>query len=95
MNLDLYTIEKNLIPKTVVVNGNKHKSWKYGYNEKYDVVVISKDGTLGEVYNIQGFKVGLPLAPNGLKTGANKWEIQDIPETLIKIRSIFEWKQKR
>jgi len=94
MNLDLYTIETNLIPKTVLVNGNKHKSWKYGYNEKYDVVIVSKDGTLGEVYNIQGLKVGLPLAPNGLKTGANKWEVQDIPETLIKIRSIFEWNKR-
>ena len=29
---------------------NKHKKWEYGYNEEYDIVVISKTGQIGEVY---------------------------------------------
>ena len=63
----LYYIEKDLIPKTVIVNTNKRKNWKYGYQEKYDMIVISQDGTLGEVYNIQGLRVGLPAVPKNLK----------------------------
>ena len=27
---------------------NKKKAWKYGYNKEHDVVVISKDGTIGD-----------------------------------------------
>ena len=42
---------------------NKHKGFEYGYNEDLDCVIISKDGTLGDIYNIQGLKVGLPQTP--------------------------------
>lgn len=42
---------------------NKTKSWKYGYDEKLDIVVISKNGTLGDVFEIQGIKIGLPCPP--------------------------------
>ena len=30
---------------------NSSKTWLYGYNEKYDLVVISKSGQIGR-YNI-------------------------------------------
>jgi len=43
---------------------NNLKSWSYGYNKEHDVVIISKDGTLGEVYEIEGLKIGLPEMPN-------------------------------
>ena len=43
---------------------NRNKKWEYGYNEEYDIVIISKDGTLGEIYEISGLKVGLPNAPD-------------------------------
>jgi hypothetical protein len=39
---------------------NKTKSWTYGYNETIDTVIISKDGTLGEIYCIEGINIGLP-----------------------------------
>jgi len=90
----LYHIEKDLIPKTVIVNTNKYKKWSYGYNTKYDMIVISKDGTLGEVYNIQGLKVGLPSAPSKLKKGDNKWMRKEYPDALKKIRTIFEWNKR-
>ena len=73
---------------------NKAKTWVYGYNEKYDIVVISKDGTLGEVYDIQGFRVGLPSQPKTINTKFNKWSSQDIPKELSNINTIFDW-QKR
>jgi len=38
-------------------------SWLYGYNEQYDVVVISKNGKIGEVVEISGLKIALPIAP--------------------------------
>ena len=33
-----------------------NKKWKYGYNKEHDVVVISKTGKIGEVYEIQNLK---------------------------------------
>tara|TARA_R110002049_G_scaffold108120_1_gene256145 strand:+ start:5559 stop:7814 length:2256 start_codon:yes stop_codon:yes gene_type:complete len=43
---------------------NRNKQWEYGYNEEYDIVIISKDGTLGEIYEMAGIKVGLPNSPD-------------------------------
>jgi hypothetical protein len=68
---------------------NKAKSWAYGYNEAIDTVIISRDGTLGEVYSICGINIGLPEKPkhediiNHNKTPRNqKWTRQDLPEGL-------------
>ncbi|WP_430611486.1 hypothetical protein [Flavobacterium sp. JP2137] len=68
---------------------NKNKSWEYGYNEVLDTVIISKDGTLGEVYCISGINIGLPQQPdkkeiiNYDKTTKNqKWEREEIPNGL-------------
>lgn len=65
---------------------NKAKSWKYGYDDSIDVVVISKDGTLGEIYNINGVNIGLPEQPekkeiiNWDKTSENqKWKREELP----------------
>ena len=43
---------------------NSLKKWRYGYNKQYDVVIISKDGTLGDVYEIMGLRIGFPEMPN-------------------------------
>ena len=59
----LYTILKKPIPSTVMASKNRAKTWEYGYHKKYDLVVISKNGTLGDVYEINGVKVGLPKMP--------------------------------
>ena len=37
---------------------NKYKKWEYGYNEEHDIVVISKTGEIGEIYEIQNLKIG-------------------------------------
>ena len=63
MECGLYNIIDPKIPKTVMVNKNKARSWKYGYDPTYDIVVISRDGTLGEVYEINSLKIGLPKTP--------------------------------
>ena len=41
-NLDLHKVIKLDATTSTITTKNKAKSWKYGYNEKYDVVIISK-----------------------------------------------------
>ena len=51
------------IKQNTISRLNKSRKWKYGYNKENDVVVISKTGQIGEVYNIQGLKIALPKVP--------------------------------
>ena len=44
---------------------NKKKAWKYGYNKEHDIVVISKTGQIGEIYEIQNFRIALPKEQMG------------------------------
>lgn len=80
---------REYVPKGVLSNKNRAKTWFYGYNEKYDMVVISKTGQIGDIIEINGIAVALPLAPKNL-TG-NKWVREDIPKPLSRIQSIFQW----
>jgi len=90
----LHSVLEDAIPKSVITTKNKAKSWAYGYNEKYDIVVISKDGTIGEIYNIQNLKVALPSKPKNINTKFNKWTPKESPKEFKNIKSIFDW-QKR
>lgn len=56
-------IVTNAVPTRLREAKNRLKQWKYGYDESIDTVIISKDGTLGEIYNIQGVNIGLPEKP--------------------------------
>ena len=49
------------IKKTTITRMNRGKKWKYGYNKEHDIVVISKTDKIGEIYKIQGLRIGLPL----------------------------------
>jgi len=95
---NLYHKVIDYIPKTVFANKNRGKSWLYGYNEKYDLVIISKTGELGEVININGLCIGLPPAPKEVykrnKSKAQQhWERKELPRSLSKIQSIFQWNE--
>jgi hypothetical protein len=92
-------VVQDYVPKSVLTNKNKAKSWKYGYDSTYDLVVISRDGTLGEVIEIQNIKIGLPLAPKKCLQRHSKkenqyWERRELPKELSKIQSIFQWNEK-
>ena len=96
---NLYVVLNDYIPKAVYTSKNKAKSWKYGYDEKYDFVIISKDGTLGEVVSIEGFIIGLPKVPDKYykrheKKEQQYWERQELPKELARIQSIFQWNDK-
>jgi hypothetical protein len=71
---------------------NKTKKWKYGYNKEHDIIVISKTGQIGEIYNIQNLKVALPKQPKEVFKGNNKWEAHEYPKELRKLKTIFDWR---
>ena len=51
---------------------NKGKKWKYGYNKENDIIVISKTGQIGEIYEIQNLKIALPKQPKQVFKGNDK-----------------------
>ena len=62
------------IKRTTISRLNKGKKWKYGYNKEHDLVVISRTGQIGEIYDIQDLKIALPKKPKDiLKHDENKW----------------------
>ena len=73
---------------------NKSKKWKYGYNKEHDIVVISKTGEIGEIYEIQNFQIALPKVPKKIhKFKSDKWEVTEQPKALKRIKTIFDWKE--
>ena len=91
----LYKILPDHIKSKVLKRNNRYKKWETGYNEEYDVIVISKTGQIGEVYEIQGLKVALPLEEKSYKRSGKKdeqyWESHDYPKELSKIKTVFDW----
>ena len=91
----LYKILPDHIKSKTIKTQNRYKKWEYGYNKEHDVVVISKTGKIGEIYEIQGLKIALPFIENAYSRSENKldqyWEAHDIPKELSKIKTIFEW----
>jgi len=88
----LYSILPNYVKTKVLNRNNKFKKWKYGYNEEHDMVVISKTGEIGEIYEIQNLKIALPKANKVARFKGDKWVIQEYPKELKRIETIFDWK---
>jgi len=66
---------------------NQQKSWTYGYHEDIDVIIISKDGTLGEIFNVNGLNIGLPEKPaeediinSGITSFNQVWKREEMPK---------------
>jgi hypothetical protein len=90
----LYKILPNHIKESVIKKNNRYKKWQYGYNKEYDVVVISKTGQIGDVYEIQNLKIALPKEDDVYSFKKNTWEKLEYPKELQKIKSVFEWNLK-
>jgi len=72
---------------------NKLKKWDYGYNKENDVIVISKTGQIGEIYEIQNLKIALPKIPkNPHKFDNNTWQVTEYPKELNRVKTIFDWR---
>jgi len=87
----LVAILKDYIKPKILKRLNRYKKWEYGYNEEHDVVVISKTGQIGEVYEIQGVKIALPKENDVIKFEGDKWKHIEYPKELSKIKSVFDW----
>jgi len=91
------TIKDHIKPKLLKRN-NRYKKWEYGYDVENDVVVISKDGTIGEVVEIQNLKIALPAIPENVyavskETEDQRWVKTEYPKKLSKIKSVFDWER--
>jgi len=95
---NLYHVIKDYVPKAVFTKKNRARTWLYGYNEKYDFVVISKSGQVGEIINVNGLAIGLPPTPKDTYKRSDKkekqyWERDELPRELSRINSIFQWNE--
>lgn len=86
----LYQVLKEVVKPDVLSKKNAEKSWKYGYDPQYDFVVISKDGTIGPIYEVNGLRIALPK-PSNIEDRDAKWQPQEYPKELAKIKSMFDW----
>ncbi len=94
----IYSNVKDFIPSVVLKNKNNNRSWLYGYNEKYKLVVISKTGQIDQVIEVNGLYIGLPMQPKEIHKRSDSkvdqyWERESIPKQLSRINSIFQWNE--
>jgi len=87
----LYRILDDHIKPHIVKRNNKNKKWEYGYNKEHDIVIVSKTGQIGEIYEIQNLKIALPLFKGKLNKSIDRWCRQDYPKELDRIKSVFDW----
>ena len=92
----LYTIHSTHLKEKSVIRTNKSKKFIYGYNKELDCVIISKDGTIGDIYEIQGLKVAIPQTPNkiegeDLKKSEQYYRKRPKPNSLNKIRTVYDF----
>ena len=91
-NQDLYKVIEP-VKINSIKRLNKTKKWKYGYNKEHDIVVISKTGMIGEIYEIQNLKIALPKKPSTIQEfKSNAWEVTEYPKELQRIKTIFDWR---
>ncbi len=90
----LFKVLENHIKPKVLKRNNRYKKWEYGYNKEHDIIVISKTGEIGEVYEIQNLKIALPKqSENIVKFKSNKWERTPLPKAFKRIKTIFDWEE--
>ena len=81
------------VKKTTISRLNKGKKWKYGYDKEHDIIVLSHNGQIGEIIEIQGLVIALPKAPKEIyKDPKNKWVKFEYPKELQRIKNIFDWR---
>ena len=89
----LYKVLPNYIKPKILKRMNRYNKWEYGYNDDHDMVVISKTGQIGEIYEIQNLKIALPKENNAHKFEKNKWTRFDYPKVLNRIKTVFDWRE--
>ena len=87
----LYKILPDYIKPKVINKKNRYNKWDYGYNKEFDMIVISKTGKIGDIYEIQNIKIALPKEDNVMTFEGNRWKHTEYPKELSKIKSVFDW----
>ena len=81
------------VKRTTLTRMNRGKKWKYGYNKEFDLIVLSHNGVIGEIIEIQNLTIALPKPPKQIyKHSTNKWFKQEYPKELSRIKNIFDWR---
>lgn len=75
--------------------GNRDKIFKRGYNEEFDIIVLSHNGKIGDIVEIQNVKIALPqkekVYSRSRKQEEQYWERKEMPKELSKINNIFDF----
>ena len=81
---------KDVVNPKILAKNNRYKKWKYGYNEDYDFIVISKTGQIGQIIEIQNLRIALPKANEPYKRSKDKtqqhWQQFEYPKELQRIK---------
>ena len=89
----LYKVLKDYIKPKVLNRMNRYKKWDYGYNKEHDLIVISKTGEIGEIYEIQNLVIALPKVKDVVEFEKDKWTYTPYPKQLSRIKSVFDWEE--
>ncbi len=89
----LYKILPDYVKPKILKRMNRYKKWEYGYNDDHDMIVISKTGQIGDIYEIQNLKIALPKENNVYKFEKNRWTRFDYPKVLNRIKTVFDWRE--
>ena len=87
------TLVKTVTPvkPNIIKRLNRYNKWNYGYNKEHDIVVISKNGKIGEIIEIQDLCIALPPVPKEIDNNNNRWAPHEFPKELKNVKSIFDW----
>ena len=81
------------IKRTTISRMNKGKKWKYGYDKDHDIIVLSHNGQIGEIIEIQNLAIALPKVPKSVYSNdKNKWVKFEQPKELERLKNIFDWR---
>tara|TARA_R110002020_G_scaffold118140_6_gene270109 strand:- start:1102 stop:3327 length:2226 start_codon:yes stop_codon:yes gene_type:complete len=88
---------KDIVNPKIMSKKNRYKKWDYGYNEEYDIVIISKTGKIGKIIEIQNLRIALPAADEPFERSKDKkeqyWERFEYPKELQRIKTRFDWEE--
>ena len=95
-NQTLYQIHTDHLEKKDVKKNNRYAKYNYGYNSDLDCVIISRDGTIGEIYEVQGLRIGLPRVPkecDGMRLQREEQVFLQVrkPPILKKLKTIWDF----
>jgi len=81
------------IKTTTIHRMNKGKKWKYGYDKEHDIIILSHNGQIGEIIEIQNLVIALPKVPKDVyKDPKDKWVKFTQPKELERLKNIFDWR---